>query len=512
MATPKVQDKSPRAASAWSTPKAGLAGHGADTQLPLTVDVAIIGGGFSGASMAYHLTQALDARVALLEAGEFCSEASGRNGGQIRPDVYKYTAQVQAQTDSADALRLAEFELENYAAIHETVAALGIECELSAGDTEGWRVFLDRAEFETALAALAKTRALGLDAPDVRVYQAPAVVAATGIKTAVGAIAGPASPISGYRLVDGLLKASIEAGLTLLTHTPVTAIGAPTADDDDFEQVVVGADGVDVERSPASYAFRLDTPRCPVYADRVVHATNGLVESLLDLGRVVVPVRGNVLELAPAEGTTAPPLSRDAAHKITNMNFNDGGEYLVQRPNGNLVLGGGRRFDPGRGVLDVATAAATVAVAAAGGPAPAFAVDADVNLWLRGFFSRVLLNEPARTVPALTAAPAGPWRVVREWTGVMGHSADGMPLVGRVPDRPGQYCVAGFTGHGMPRIFLCAKELAQAIVADASADGLVAKAAGAAHLGASEARMPRVFELSGARLEALRAAAVGHVY
>ena len=42
----------------------------------------------------------------------------------------------------------------------------------------------------------------------------------------------------------------------------------------------------------------------------------------------------------------------------------------------------------------------------------------------------------------------------------MGYSNDEFPYVGPVCGRPGQYLCAGFTGHGMPQIFLSAKAVA----------------------------------------------------
>lgn len=64
-----------------------LLGAPADTPAPplardLEVDVAIIGGGFTGVSTAYHLSKQLpDRGIALLEAKQLANGASGRNGG-----------------------------------------------------------------------------------------------------------------------------------------------------------------------------------------------------------------------------------------------------------------------------------------------------------------------------------------------------------------------------------------------------------------------------------------------
>ena len=51
---------------------------------PIVADVAVIGGGFTGVSTAWHLSQCHPERkVVLLEARVLGTGASGRNGGQV---------------------------------------------------------------------------------------------------------------------------------------------------------------------------------------------------------------------------------------------------------------------------------------------------------------------------------------------------------------------------------------------------------------------------------------------
>lgn len=81
----------------------------------LTVDVAIIGGGFTGVSTAFHLSRRFpDRRVALLEARRLGNGASGRNGGLMLnlvtaggrtiDDVVREHALTRAAVDDLEAL------------------------------------------------------------------------------------------------------------------------------------------------------------------------------------------------------------------------------------------------------------------------------------------------------------------------------------------------------------------------------------------------------------------------
>lgn len=67
-----------------------LANHGRTSPLPQQVDILIIGSGISGISTLHHLVQGLRkssrsvTNIAVLEARQFCSGATGRNGGKAR--------------------------------------------------------------------------------------------------------------------------------------------------------------------------------------------------------------------------------------------------------------------------------------------------------------------------------------------------------------------------------------------------------------------------------------------
>lgn len=70
--------------SFWRTELDPLDNHRSTPDLPTKTDILIIGGGYAGASAAYHLfpedQQGIPPKVVLLEARELCSGATGRNG------------------------------------------------------------------------------------------------------------------------------------------------------------------------------------------------------------------------------------------------------------------------------------------------------------------------------------------------------------------------------------------------------------------------------------------------
>lgn len=77
----------------------------------------------------------------------------------------------------------------------------------------------------------------------------------------------------------------------------------------------------------------------------------------------------------------------------------------------------------------------------------------------------------------------------------MGYSSDGLPHVGQVPGQEGQYVLAGFTGHGMPQIFLAAEGIAKMIVGGANFE---------------DTGLPRLFQSSQARLDSHKNKTLDH--
>jgi gamma-glutamylputrescine oxidase len=166
------------------------------------------------------------------------------------------------------------------------------------------------------------------------------------------------------------------------------------------------------------------TERGDIRAQHVVHATNAWARQLVpSLEGIIVPVRNQVIITEPAP-------------RLWNfgLSTNYGYEYFMQRPDGRIVLGGMRWKTPSMEVNNDDDATMVPAVSAA----------------LRAF-----LPEHFSDLHGI--------RVEQEWIGIMGFSKDRNPLIGPLPERPGEYIAAGFTGHGMPMTFFAGQNVADMI-------------------------------------------------
>lgn len=150
--------------------------------------------------------------------------------------------------------------------------------------------------------------------------------------------------------------------------------------------------------------------------DMVVLATNGYSPLLSSYFKdKIYPTKGQILITEPVEPFMESPC-------YCNFVL----DYFRQLPTGQLIIGGFRQVEKETevGYSDHIT-------------------DAIQNS-LEEFFRRHLKK--------LSNA-----KITHRWSGVMGFSADGQPLVGSLPDDPQVFFLGGFTAHGLGLAFHSAK-------------------------------------------------------
>ncbi|KAG7448005.1 FAD dependent oxidoreductase [Guyanagaster necrorhizus] len=407
--------------SFWiDTPDANpLGGEGSTGVLTQDADVCIIGSGITGVSAAYHLSNNSGLKVIVLEARDFCSGATGRNGGHLTPSTFLGFSASTSQYGIEEAVR--SLQLENYTAeaivkiIHQEGLADAVDL-VRGGHTT---LFLTEKEREEAWRDYVEARAAGLEL-DVK------WASTEDMQTKYGT-SYPAAQFDGHNLwplkfvthLYRIAKLRLSDGnLTLHTRTPVTSVSSS---------------------SNSTRRWKVNTPRGSISCSYVVHATNGYASYLLPHlagPQGIVPTRGQIV--AMRSSARLAPGSWDG---------NEGFEYWFPRPRGEglVILGGGREVSgPGFEYYETDDGS----------------VNTDVGKALRGFLGEVF--EGDNQEPEM------------EWTGIMGYTKMGDPFVGPVidPSHPegheGQYISAGYTGHGMPRAYACAEAIATMILTDMS--------------------------------------------
>jgi len=185
----------------------------------LEVDVAVIGGGYTGLSSAFHIAQgAPGKKVVVLEARGVGNGASGRNGGMLLAN----TADAYLHLPSAPQRhkRVYDLTVESMRRLIALARASGVE---GVVDPAGALKTLDtREECDRARAYVEKLRALGIP---VEFWGREKTAAAIGSTAYEGALFDPnAGSVHPMKLVQVLKRAAEAAGATIYEDSPVEGL------------------------------------------------------------------------------------------------------------------------------------------------------------------------------------------------------------------------------------------------------------------------------------------------
>lgn len=161
---PRCYDLPPKSLqSFWQTEPHRLHDFRSTDNLPEHSDIVIIGGGYAGTSVAYHLAKeplAANKSITILEARGACSGATGRNGGHLRPDLYSHIDIYCDRAGVDAAVEVAEFEISHVLAIKKLVEDESIDCDFTL--TRSYDVWCNEAAAKVARTRYERMRARGL--------------------------------------------------------------------------------------------------------------------------------------------------------------------------------------------------------------------------------------------------------------------------------------------------------------------------------------------------------------
>lgn len=353
----------------------------------ITVDVAVLGGGFTGLSSAYYIrTISPGKRVVVLEAKGCGNGASGRNGAMVltmTDDRY-----MQLSSDPAIDKRIYDLTAQNIRTLSKLSAVTGIDCEL---ETNGaLQVLSTSEEVSTAQRYVQAARSVGMP---VEFWNKQQVASAIGTGLYQGAFFDPnGGHIHPMKLVQVWKAAAESAGAEIYENTAAASI------EEGPEHLVHTTDGLTVK------------------AKSLVLATNAFTSRLGYFRNSILPVHEYV--------AMTPPLSEQQLAEIgwqKRAPFNDSRTeviYLGLTCDNRIHIGGGRPsyfFNNGLGDP--------------GDAAPHYAQ---------------LLRELVRLYPGLEGI-----EFEATWGGVVDWSLNESPSVGRTGRHNNIFYGLGYSGHGV---------------------------------------------------------------
>jgi glycine/D-amino acid oxidase-like deaminating enzyme len=360
--------------------------------------VLVIGAGLTGASAAYHLA-ARGLRVAVVDAGEPATEASGRNGGNFElvpensigdyrglvQERFKFVRRVRGVASRDDAEQQASavlrLTLRNRQRLRELVEAEAIDCDYCPA---GWLFLAHDERVERGI--LEEAPVIEAHGARVELWSPERVRSELGFETRFRARFLPEDgSYHPFRYACGLLERAVDRGVELYTRLPVLGLESQAAD-----------------------RHEITTAESRLLTRRVIVATNAFTRELLP-ELAIAPYQSQVMVTEHAPDRTR---GRIVTSELGPVYFNQP-RSGVRGDRAPLLLGGG----DDRPMANPRSRRRSSVV------------------------HRLLLELRDGYFPELRGRPPS-----TEWIGPMAFTPDQLPAIGLL--RPGVVVAAGFNGYG----------------------------------------------------------------
>lgn len=376
-----------RADNYWDRSKVARA-PGRKIDCDVSVDVAIVGAGYTGLSTAYHLKAADPSlNVAVLESETVGYGASGRNAGFVMT-LFGASLGLMKTLHGAEKVRAAHAHMER------SIAALETMLEEHALDCDYQRSGFLKVATTPRYAARIKDEIATLEALGIHGHQwiGPKELSArVHSPTYLGAMVEPGCGlINPRKWVDGLAGVAQSAGAKIYENSPVK----------------------NVRREGGK--FRLESNGAAVTAEKVVFASNGYTHLIPGMRLKQLPAFVFIVVTEPLTEAQRASIGWAGREGIEDgRNFM---HFYRLTPDNRLLMGGGPGFVPLGGRMNH---------------------DAHPAAW------RHLEEFIATTFPGLAGI-----KIAHRWGGAFSVTADSTPQIGTLHGGAAAYSV-GCTGHGV---------------------------------------------------------------
>ncbi|KAJ3036883.1 hypothetical protein HDV00_002226 [Rhizophlyctis rosea] len=374
----------------------------ASEPFPQEADVLIVGSGITAGAVARSLLDEIShtrrwkledklPSVVVCESRTICGGATGRNGGHIKASPHELFGRFRKKIGPERAATLVRFSLRHVEVLTELCKKEGIDVA-ECREVETADVFLD---LDTWRSALEEVEELKQWVPEyeIGIWGGAEAQERFGVNHhVVGALSFKAGALWPYRLVTWIwnkLLRDFPGVLSIQTHCPVLSIHPSNS---------------------AAYPYKVITPRGTILAKHIVHTTNAFASHLIP------GIRGKAFGVLAQMSSQRPGLNFPGnGDKSWSIMYNGGFDYITQRPlhdgkPGDLMVGDGFNKSAKQGMDNIAVY-------------DDGQMDPLVNAHILGTMQAIFRPKWGRGVEGSDSMC---------WSGIIGVSADGMPLVGRI--------------------------------------------------------------------------------
>ncbi|KAI4950480.1 hypothetical protein J4E91_004363 [Alternaria rosae] len=360
-----------------------LLNHRTTEELPQEADTVIVGSGITGTIVAkHHLETFPEKKVVVLEAREFCSGATGRNAGRAY--------------GNEQAVKIFDNEQATWKALVAYVKENNVDCDLWVGETLD--VPLDDEVAKVAKETFKRYAEAGGKVDHIQVIHNPVEAAQKSrIKSAKACYAWQTSTLQPWKLTAHVMRGNIIKGANIQTRTTAKSISEGT--------------GV--------WKWLVNTERGDIACDTVVYATNAYSAALEPSLRGIITAKPHMCNrLVPLQVFSC---SRAISNSYSIL-LPDGAFFSINprsSSDGNIMFGGS---NSGQKELDAW-------------------VEKKPENCIKDGLANLETNQNSKAGKAPLQTQGEGFEYI--WSGIIGLSADGVPFVGDLPGKPGQYICAG---------------------------------------------------------------------
>ncbi|KAI8664753.1 DAO domain-containing protein [Fusarium sp. Ph1] len=424
----------------WQQPPHPTISNAQSETLPRESDIVIIGSGITGIAVAHCLLnhpKASGLQVTMLEARGSVSGATGRNGGHLVSDSDSLFPALVKAVGLELAVETVRFSETNIRRLRELVDQLDPEDRQATEfrNVTTSTAFEDRESFDEAVDAVRQLiKAYPNGDLEYKVSKQENATKTFGYRQVAGVIEqhGVAA-LWPYRLLTTILaslKRDFPDRFYLETYTPVQSINHQ-------------------HHASTTHPYTLHTPRGSLVAKQIIHCTNGYSANLIpNLVGKLYPLKGTMS--TQSMGPSFP----NRGEKVSWAHISKG-SYDTET--GHIHLG-----------LYYAQQNAKSGVMFLGGESQKLAT-------LISSDDSMVADDARETLCSIAPRiwkDASP-QPLEVWSGIMGFTTDGMPLVGKLPPSlsgrmgNGEWLAAGFNGHGMDKCWLSGEAIAKMVLGEA---------------------------------------------